>query len=190
MSLAPFPNDYALRLVAESDSKSCVVCYKPSSSVLISANSADFFYICPNHLQDDSFATPVHPAEYQELITKKTKLTGDIAQCKHDMEAVRPYTINKLITSIPGLKPKKLEEGVETNLDKFNKLQEQHTDLTKQLAEVGQSITEFKFKKFTLNKDIYRIRINSLIQQKVSQKRQAELNKPGFFPSVPSNQLT
>lgn len=185
---APFPNEYSLRLVAESDSKACVICYKPSSSVLISTNGVDFFYICPSHLVDDSFAAPIHPVEYQELIQKKAKVAGDTAQCKHDMELVRPYTINRLITSIPGLKPKKPEEGVETNLEKFKKLESKHTELNNELTELSQKITDFKFKKFTLNKDIYRIRINNLIQHKVNQKRQMELNKPGFFPSVPSNQ--
>lgn len=32
---APFPNNYTHRKVAETSSKACDVCYKPSTSVLI-----------------------------------------------------------------------------------------------------------------------------------------------------------
>ncbi|KAG6038822.1 hypothetical protein E4U41_003608, partial [Claviceps citrina] len=58
----PFPNLYTHRKVADTAAKACDVCYKPSSSVLITADKkvmgADFFYVCPAHLQDTYFCTP------------------------------------------------------------------------------------------------------------------------------------
>ncbi|KAG5979367.1 hypothetical protein E4U55_005245 [Claviceps digitariae] len=55
---APFPNLYTHRKVAETAAKACDVCYKPSSSVLITADKKDFFYVCPTHLKDTYFCTP------------------------------------------------------------------------------------------------------------------------------------
>ncbi|KAG6012868.1 hypothetical protein E4U43_007607 [Claviceps pusilla] len=54
----PFPNLYTHRKVAETAAKACDVCYKPSSSVLITADKKDFFYVCPTHLKDTYFCTP------------------------------------------------------------------------------------------------------------------------------------
>ncbi|KAL6852535.1 hypothetical protein ACO1O0_007081 [Amphichorda felina] len=55
---APFPNIYTHRKVAETASKACDICYKPSSSVLITPDKKDFFYVCPVHLKDRYFCTP------------------------------------------------------------------------------------------------------------------------------------
>ncbi|KAG5927071.1 hypothetical protein E4U42_002658 [Claviceps africana] len=84
---APFPNLYTHRKVAETAARACDICYKPSSSVLITADkkvrrerlighqghrgradgrrttpvnhyAQDFFYVCPTHLKDGYFCTP------------------------------------------------------------------------------------------------------------------------------------
>ncbi|KAG5931718.1 hypothetical protein E4U53_001646 [Claviceps sorghi] len=83
---APFPNLYTHRKVAETAARACDICYKPSSSVLITADkkvrrgwlvvsrhqepswpggrtsltmiAQDFFYVCPTHLKDTYFCTP------------------------------------------------------------------------------------------------------------------------------------
>ena len=55
---ALFPNLYTHRKVAETSSKACDICYKPSTSVLITPDKKDFFYVCPIHLKDRYFCTP------------------------------------------------------------------------------------------------------------------------------------
>jgi hypothetical protein len=55
---APFPNVYTHRKVADTSSKACDICYKPSTSVLITPDKKDFFYVCPIHLKDRYFCTP------------------------------------------------------------------------------------------------------------------------------------
>ena len=74
---APFPNLYTLRKVAEVSAKACDICYKPSTSVLITPDSKvrhdiknvhfamhpadpsqDFFFVCAVHLKDKYFCTP------------------------------------------------------------------------------------------------------------------------------------
>merc|ERR1712000_587964 len=55
---APFPNLYTHRKVAEASAKACDICYKPSTSVLITPDKKDFFYVCVGHLKDRYFCTP------------------------------------------------------------------------------------------------------------------------------------
>lgn len=55
---APFPNLYTHRQVAATAAKACDICYKASTSVLITPDKKDFFYICPIHLKDTHFCTP------------------------------------------------------------------------------------------------------------------------------------
>ncbi|KHN94371.1 uncharacterized protein MAM_07800 [Metarhizium album ARSEF 1941] len=55
---APFPNLYTHRKVAGGAARPCDVCYKPSTSVLITPDKKDFFYVCPSHLKDTYFCSP------------------------------------------------------------------------------------------------------------------------------------
>ena len=54
-----FANLYTHRLVADTNAKPCLICFRPATSVLITQDQADFFYVCIGHLKDRSFATPV-----------------------------------------------------------------------------------------------------------------------------------
>lgn len=55
-SAAPFENRYFKRLVAEKDAKPCSMCYRSTATVLTTVANQDFFYICPSHLKDPTFA--------------------------------------------------------------------------------------------------------------------------------------
>ncbi|TFK56133.1 DUF1742-domain-containing protein [Heliocybe sulcata] len=39
--------------------KACWICYKPTTTVLATANTTDFIYACDGHLKDPGFASPV-----------------------------------------------------------------------------------------------------------------------------------
>ncbi|KAJ3495290.1 hypothetical protein NLG97_g3501 [Lecanicillium saksenae] len=76
----PFPNLYNHRKVAEASAKACDICYKMSTSVLITPDSKDFFYVCAVHLKDRYFCTPKIDEEAakakreRELDAEKEKL--------------------------------------------------------------------------------------------------------------------
>lgn len=196
MSAAPpFVNPYNLRTVADSDAKSCYVCYKPTSKVLISENKADFFYVCPSHLKDSSFASPVHPSEYQDLVKKKASLVIKIAEIEADLKNLG-YNWD-FVSKIPGFS-KKEEKTTETKGDsdlpkipsKTSKsLNEDLTTAKTSMDEVSQSIANFPFKQYNLDKDIHRNRVRAFLQVRANQKRQQELQKPGFFPSAPTHDI-
>ena len=80
-------NVWHLRKVAENASKACWICYKPTTSVLITPNNKDFFYICPGHLLDKGFCQP-DPDEAAAVAAKKKKdeLDAEIEKVKKEYE--------------------------------------------------------------------------------------------------------
>lgn len=72
-------NEYACRKVALRDTKSCLVCHKPSTTVLYNKSGPDWFYTCDIHLQDNpQFATPVYDKEYENVLTKMKSLKNEL----------------------------------------------------------------------------------------------------------------
>ncbi|CAR29875.1 hypothetical protein ZYGR_0AD05640 [Zygosaccharomyces rouxii] len=62
-------NEYTARKVGIKDMQPCVVCYKPTTTVLYSG--IDWFYTCDIHLQDNpQFVTPLYSKEYQDAVAK------------------------------------------------------------------------------------------------------------------------
>lgn len=81
-------NIWHLRKVADTSAKACIICYKQSTSVLITPDSKDFFYICPAHLKDTNFCTPTE-SEAAAIAERKKKeeLDREIAIVKQEYEA-------------------------------------------------------------------------------------------------------
>lgn len=184
MSAPPFANEYALRMVAENDSKACNTCYKPTNTVLLSSNQKDFFYVCEQHLKDETFATAVQPEEYKELIKEKAKLTGDLAQWKYDMDKIKPYAWTKLVSNLSLSKEKDGKENEE-----YKELSIKIMANNERLNQLNEQIKNYKFKQYKLDKDIYKIRINNFIQMQMNKKRQQKIHSTNYFPSVPQNKI-
>lgn len=205
MTTTPFPNTYISRLVAAMASKSCSVCYKPTTTVLVASNNADFFYICENHLKDKSFAEPIQPKEYQLLIKEKLELETDLRGVNKKASSVKPYSWNKVISNF-SWESAQLEQQKDNN-DKntkdteqkdssqkengsYEELVKESNDLDKKLAKLNESIASFKFKNYKLNPSVYKMRLNSHLQAQVRLRRQQEVQTPGFFPQAPTHLLT
>lgn len=98
------PNTWYHRRVADSAAKACWICFKPSSSVLITPDNKvsrlitpwnlhlisfyqDFFYICPGHLKDRSFAIPdADEVAAIEAKKKQAELDKEIEKVKQEYE--------------------------------------------------------------------------------------------------------
>ena len=112
--MSAFPNHYHARLVAEKDFKACTLCFKPTTTVLISQNKVDFFYVCPLHLKDEHFSTAIRPDEYKGLETKREELDKKIEDSRKRVERLRPYAWNFLSSMLGSKKG----EGTEVDKDK------------------------------------------------------------------------
>jgi ATP-dependent Clp protease ATP-binding subunit ClpA len=104
-----FQNVYMHRRVAETTSKPCEICYKPSTSVLVTSENKvteiraqssqssksshqlitdtlqDFFYVCASHLKDKGFCSPVID-EAAVAAKKKKELEAEIERVKQEFE--------------------------------------------------------------------------------------------------------
>lgn len=189
----PFPNKYHVKLVASPDSKACLICYKPATTVLLADGNGDFFYTCPQHLLDDQFANAIHPQEYTELLDKKQTLTDKKSKLEKDVESEKPYIWNT-VAGYWKQKDKDKDKGKDKDKDKYTeskyeKLKQELADVTKELEETSKKILEFKFKLYQLNQDIYKNRLMSYQKKKYSQQRAVKIQEEGFFPSVPKHSL-
>ncbi|EMG50055.1 SPBC32H8.01c UPF0589 protein C32H8.01c [Candida maltosa Xu316] len=178
----PFPNKYHVKLVSSSDSKACIICYKPSTTVLLADGNGDFFYVCPGHLLDEQFASPIHPQEYSDLISSQKELTDKKAKLEKDLEMEKPYIWN----TVAGYWKDKKEKGEET---KYDKLKKELGEVTKGLEDKTKSVNGYKFKLYKLHQDIYKGRIMAHQKKVYSVQRATKIQQEGFFPSVPSHNL-
>ncbi|MCJ1452681.1 hypothetical protein MMC28_003024 [Mycoblastus sanguinarius] len=79
-------NVWHLRRVAEASSKPCDICYKPTSSVLITPDNKDYFYVCPGHLKDRGFASPIIDEAEAAAKKKKDEMDREIELIKKEYE--------------------------------------------------------------------------------------------------------
>lgn len=75
------------RRVADTAARACMICFKPSSSVLVTPDSKDFFYICPSHLKDRNFAVPTEEEQKAaDERKKKEEIDREIEKIKAEYE--------------------------------------------------------------------------------------------------------
>ncbi|KAF4965687.1 hypothetical protein FSARC_6527 [Fusarium sarcochroum] len=177
-----FPNIYAHRKVAETAAKACDICYKSSTSVLITPDKKDFFFVCPVHLKDRYFCTPkidedaVKAKREKELEEEKERVKKEYEEKqkkKKEKEAKKD-------------KDEKEKDG-DKEKDKDKKDDDEKKDEDDKKKEESSPPPEEEPRVFELKTAFY--------QQRLLKKRQAEAakvdreraSKPGYFPSVPSD---
>ncbi|MCJ1310249.1 hypothetical protein MMC25_003911 [Agyrium rufum] len=79
-------NVYHLRTVAETSSKACYICYKPTTAVMVTPDSKDFFYICRGHLLDRGFCSPIIDEAEAAAKKKQAELEKEIELVKKEYE--------------------------------------------------------------------------------------------------------
>ncbi|KAK6463461.1 VPS4-associated protein 1 [Scheffersomyces coipomensis] len=190
----PFPNIYHVKQVASTDSKSCSICYKLTSTVLLNDTKIDFLYICPGHLKDSNFSDHLEDPDYDSLTKDKSDKTKKVEELTVQAEAIKPYLINQLISDYLPKKKKEGDDGDKSkdgaSDDKYKTLQNQIKELNKELVTLNEKINEFKFKRYKLNNEIYKLRIlnyNKALYNKIRHKKIQ--SDPSFFPTVPNNKI-
>ncbi|KXX75648.1 VPS4-associated protein 1 [Madurella mycetomatis] len=187
-----FPNLYAHRKVAETSAKPCDICFKPSTSVLITPDNKDWFYVCPAHLKDAGFCTPKIDQAAVEA-RKKRELEEEIERVKKEYEEKQKKKKGKSTETEKkdGTDDKEDSKEDDKKSSEDNK-NEDKTELASAVSmqsreDVQSTPIEEESRVFELKSVFY--------QQRLSRKRQAEITKrnrermqdPSFFPSVPKN---
>ncbi|KAF4339315.1 AAA-ATPase vps4-associated 1 domain protein [Fusarium beomiforme] len=171
-----FPNLYTHRKVAETAAKACDICYKSSTSVLITPDQKDFFFVCPVHLKDRYFCTP----KIDEEAAKKKREK----ELEEEKERVKKEYEEKM------KKKKEKEEKKDKDKDKDKK--DKDGDKEKQKEDKDEKKDEDKDKEDKSPAPEEEPRVFELkttfYQQRLLKKRQAEAakadreraSKPGF----------
>ncbi|KAK4663834.1 uncharacterized protein QC763_502390 [Podospora pseudopauciseta] len=173
-----FSNEYTHRKVAETSAKSCEICYKPSSSVLITSDNKDWFYVCPSHLKDTGFCTPKIDHAAIEA-RKKKELEDEIERVKKEYEE----------------KQKKKKEKAEKKDDKDEKDDTKKTDdkdkdkaaATKKEETSVSPAEEEEPRVFELKPTFFQQRLFKKRQAEIAKRNRERLRDPNYFPSVPKN---
>ncbi|KAF2155632.1 DUF1742-domain-containing protein [Myriangium duriaei CBS 260.36] len=173
------------RKVADTASKACMICYKPSSSVLIMPDNKDFFYICPSHLKDRNFAVPTEDElKAAEERKKKEEMDKEIEKIKAEYEEkLRKKKEKKDKKKGKDEKEEKKDEGKsEEELEKEK--QDKINAVSKQ-----ESKTDDGPRIFRLQKHFYNMRLEKMRTAELAKRNRERLRNPATFPSVPTGQL-
>ncbi|KAL2223387.1 VPS4-associated protein 1 [Thermoascus aurantiacus ATCC 26904] len=191
------PNVWHLRRVADTSAKACFVCYKPSTSVLITPDNRDFFYICPIHLKDRGFCSPIVDSEKEAAKKKEEALAREIERVKQEYEEKQRKKKEKEEKE----KEKEKGEGSKGKEDKDTTKaggkgdDAQHTEKEKndKIDSIKKAAAESKPddspRIFALHKTFYQMRIDRIRNMEIAKRNRERLKDPSFFPKVPTGDL-
>lgn len=189
------PNIWHHRKVAEGSAKACWICYKPSTSVLITPDNKDFFYICVGHLKDRAFCQ-ADADEVAAAAAKKTKeeLDREIEKVKQEYEEKQKRKKEKR-------KQKDKDKDKDKGKDKDRDSKKQDEDEDKQdekdkddkIKALSKSKDEQNSDEgpriFSLHKNFYQMRLDRIRNAEIAKRNRERLKNPVNFPSVPSGDL-
>ena len=194
--MAALQNLYHKRLVAETSSKACLICYKPTPTVLITPDSRDFFYVCPGHLTDRGFATPSDGTGGSDNETEKKKRDEEL---QREIEIVKKEYEDKMKKRKKGKKKEEKDANgkkIKDDDDDFGddeKKEESEKDAKIKSLEGQKSAAQDAGsgpRVFMLHKNIFQMRTNRLREAQLAKKRQEQLKSGSLFPSVPKGSLS
>ncbi|ROV89871.1 hypothetical protein VPNG_10251 [Cytospora leucostoma] len=174
--MASFPNVYTHRKVAEAAAKGCDLCYRPSTSVLVTAEKQDFFYVCPSHLKDRWFCSPIIDQAAIDA-KKKQELEAEVDRVKKEYEERQRKKKEKEESE----KSKDEDKDAEKKKDdgkKADESKDKKTDEAKPEEEEEPRI-------FALHRTFFQKRLEKKRQAEMAKRNRERLQNPGFFPSVP-----
>ncbi|KAJ5673882.1 hypothetical protein N7462_009321 [Penicillium macrosclerotiorum] len=190
-------NVYHLRRVADTSAKACLICYKPSTSVLITPDNKDFFYVCPAHLQDRNFCSPIIDAEGDAARLKEQKMAEEIEKVKKEYEEKQKRRKEKKESSKDEQdkekeKDKDKDKGDSKGYDdqKIANDEKERDEKINSIKNSGNEATPDNSPRiFALHKTFYQMRIDRLRGIEMAKRNQERMKNPSLFPSVPNREI-
>ncbi|KAK3377406.1 VPS4-associated protein 1 [Lasiosphaeria ovina] len=188
-----FPNVYTHRKVAETSAKPCDICFKPSTSVLITVGNKDWFFVCPSHLKDVGFCTPkIDPAAAEAR--RKRELEEEIERVKKEYEEKKrkkKEDQDKKTDNKSADKDKDKEKEKDGKADDGKKEDELGNESTDKAASptspTSPAAEEDEPRVFELKSTFYQQRLQKKRQIEIAKRNRERLQDPTFFPSVPKD---
>lgn len=192
---AQLQNVWHLRKVAEASAKPCDICYKPTTSVLITPDQKDYFYVCPGHLSDRGYCTPIVDEAEAAAKKKKEELDREIELIKKEYEEKikkrkKSKESKEKDKSKDKSKDEKPEKTNENDKDEDEKAEKEKNDQIKALVDKGSTTASEEGPRiFALQKTFYQRRLNRIRNAEIAKRNRERLKSPTLFPSVPSGNL-
>ncbi|KAL7624094.1 hypothetical protein AAE478_005651 [Parahypoxylon ruwenzoriense] len=190
-----FPNVWHHRKVANTSAKPCEVCFKPSTSVLVTPENKDFFYVCPGHLKDIGFCSPIVDQE-AVAAKKKKEMEDELDKVKKEYEERQRKKQEKEKAKKSDEKEKgegeekgkgKDKEENEQDPKKPEKKDETAPDSKDNADDKAPPKAEEEPRVFALQRTFYQQRLDRKRQAEMAKRNRERLSNPNFFPSVPKD---
>ncbi|KAI1076361.1 DUF1742-domain-containing protein [Whalleya microplaca] len=178
-----FPNVWHHRKVANTSARGCEICFKPSSSVLVTPENKDFFYVCPSHLKDTGFCSPIIDHE-AVAARKKKEMDDEIERVKKEYEEKQRKKNEKEADKGKDSEDKdakKTEKKDESKPSDKDKTEEEKTPPKEPKVEEEPRV-------FSLQRAFYQQRLERKRQAEMAKRNRERLSNPNLFPSVPKSQ--
>ncbi|EPS28682.1 hypothetical protein PDE_03628 [Penicillium oxalicum 114-2] len=182
-------NVYHLRRVADTSAKACLICFKPSTSVLITPDNKDFFYVCPIHLQDRHFCSPIVDAEKEAARLKEQKMAAEIERVKKEYEEKQKRKKEREKESKKDDKGGSKEKDNKDSKDAKASEEKERDEKIDAIKKGNETKPDDSQRVFALHKTFYQMRIDRLKSIEMAKRNQERMKNPSLFPSVPSNDL-
>ncbi|KAJ5542166.1 hypothetical protein N7535_004589 [Penicillium sp. DV-2018c] len=155
---------------------------------MITPDNKDFFYVCPAHLQDRHFCSPIVDTEGQAKRLKEEAMAKEIELVKKEYEEKQRRKKERENASSKDDKDKK-DKGKDKDSTEPNDNDEKVRD--DKIASIrkdskSETKTDDSPRVFSLHKNFYQMRIDRLRNIEMAKRNQERLKNPSLFPSVPS----
>ncbi|KAH8168346.1 AAA-ATPase vps4-associated protein 1 domain-containing protein [Sarocladium implicatum] len=198
----PFPNLYTHRKVAEASSKSCDICYKQTTSVLITSDKKDFFYVCPIHLKDRNFCLPKideaavaakkREKELKEETEKLKKEYEEKQRKKKEKEAEKDEKDKDKDKDKDGKSDSKSKDDDKTKKEDDDKKEEEPEEEPRVFELKKQVLPDYPATRLSRSwtntecSTFYNARLQKRRQLEAAKRDRERVKQPGYFPSVPT----
>ncbi|KAI1281536.1 DUF1742-domain-containing protein [Xylaria sp. FL0933] len=182
------PNRWHHRKVADTSAKSCEICYKPSTSVLITPDKQDFFYVCLAHLKDRGFCSPIIDHDAVAAAKKKKEMDEEVEKLKKEYEEKQRKKKEKEAEKEKDSdKDKDKQDSKGKDEGKGEKKEEPSTDDKGKSKDKSPAEVDEEPRVFALQRTFYQRRIDRKRQAEIAKRNRERLSNPNFFPSVPKD---
>ncbi|KAH8821213.1 VPS4-associated protein 1 [Xylogone sp. PMI_703] len=178
-----FTNVYTHRKVAENAAKACEICYKPSTSVLVSSDNKDFFYVCAVHLKDRKFCSPIID-EAAVAAKKKKEMEAEVERVKKEYEERQ-----KKKEKEKEEEKEKEKEKDKDKKDKKDEKDEKKSDEKKKSPSEEPSTPEEEPRVFALQNAFYQMRVNKKRSAEAARRNRERFQDPNLFPQAPTGDI-